>query len=141
VFVTLHKHGELRGCIGRIVPEGPLIRLAAAMAMESAFRDPRFPPLQAREPSEIEIEISVLTPVKAVSGPQDIVAGRDGVVLRVGDRSAAFLPQIAVEQGWSRTEILDNLAVKAGLSARAWRDWHARVLTFQADVFAESRRQ
>jgi AMMECR1 domain-containing protein len=87
---------------------------------------------------DIEIEISVLTPMVPVPGPDAIVPGRDGVVLRAGGRSAVFLPQVATEQGWGRTELLDNLALKAGLPAGAWRGKDASFLTFQADVFGES---
>lgn len=137
-FVTLKRHGELRGCIGRLQGDGTLIRLVSAMAQESAFGDPRFSPVRAIELKDIEIEISVLTPIKPVAGPNDIVAGRDGVVLRVGDRSAVFLPQVATEQGWTREQMLNELALKAGLPERAWRDTKAQFLTFQADVFSEA---
>lgn len=136
-FVTLRKHGELRGCIGRMQPEGPLLRLVATLALDSAFRDPRFPPVTANELKDLDVEVSVLTPMAAVPGPDAIVPGRDGVLLRVGDRSAVFLPQVATEQGWNRVELLDNLALKAGLPSHAWRDRNAKFLTFQADVFAE----
>ena len=89
--------------------------------------------LQERHPGE-----SVLTPLVSVPGPDAIQPGRDGVVLRVGERSAVFLPQVAAEQGWSRLELLDNLALKAGLAPGAWRDKRAALLTFRADVFDES---
>jgi AmmeMemoRadiSam system protein A len=137
-FVTLRKHGELRGCIGRLEPEGTLLRLVATLALDSAFKDPRFPPVNASELKDLDVEVSVLTPMTSVPGPDAIVPGRDGVVLRVGDRSAVFLPQVATEQGWNRVELLDNLARKAGLPAQAWRDKAARFLVFQADVFSES---
>jgi hypothetical protein len=138
VFVTLKIHGELRGCIGRLQAEGTLIRAVAKMALASAFEDSRFQPLQAGELDDVEVEISILTPMKLVAGPGTIVLGRDGVVLNVGNRSAVFLPQVAAEQGWNRTQLLENLAVKAGLPAQAWRGWDAKFLTFQADVFSEA---
>jgi AmmeMemoRadiSam system protein B/AmmeMemoRadiSam system protein A len=137
-FVTLKSHGRLRGCIGRIQPAGPLIQLIGTLALESAFRDSRFKPVGAGEIRNIEIEVSVLTPPANVPRPEAIQPGRDGVVLRVGDRSAVFLPQVAAEQGWTRSEMLDNLAVKAGLPANAWRDKRAVFQTFRADVFDES---
>ena len=137
-FVTLRKHGNLRGCIGRLEPEGTLLRLVATLALDSAFKDPRFPPVNASELNDLEVEVSVLTPMTSVPGPDSIVPGRDGVVLRVGDRSAVFLPQVATEQGWNRVELLDNLARKAGLPAQTWRDKAARFLVFRADVFSES---
>jgi hypothetical protein len=137
-FVTLKSHGQLRGCIGRIQPAGPLLQLIGTLALDSAFRDSRFKPVGAGELKDIEIEVSVLTPPVSVPAPDAIQPGRDGVVLVVGDRSAVFLPQVATEQGWSRTELLDNLAQKAGLASNAWRDKRAKLLTFRADVFDES---
>jgi hypothetical protein len=138
VFVTLTRHGQLRGCIGRIVPEGTLLRLTSAMAIEAATKDPRFPPVTANELKDLELELSVLTPMKPVPGPDAIVVGRDGVLLRLGDRGAVFLPQVAPQQGWSRTEMLEQLSEKAGLRAGAWRDARAKFSVFQADVFSES---
>jgi hypothetical protein len=137
-FVTLKSHGQLRGCIGRIQPAGPLIQLVGTLALDSAFRDSRFKPVGVGELKAIEIEVSVLTPLATVPRPEAIQPGRDGVVLRVGDRSAVFLPQVATEQGWTRTEMLDNLALKAGLEAGAWRDKRAVFQTFRAEVFDES---
>jgi hypothetical protein len=137
-FVTLRSHGDLRGCIGRILPDGPLIHLVSMLSLESALKDPRFAPVQPSELKDISIEISVLTPMTPVAGPDAIVPGRDGVVLRVGNRSAVFLPQVATEQHWNRVELLDNLALKAGLPAQAWRGKDASFLAFQADVFDES---
>ncbi|MEI7672006.1 MAG: AmmeMemoRadiSam system protein A, partial [Deltaproteobacteria bacterium] len=137
VFVTLKKREELRGCIGRMVPDRPLAELVGAMALQSAFEDPRFSPVTLKELADLEIEISVLTPMKPVSGPNDIVVGRDGVLLQKGGKSAVFLPQVAPEQGWGRDEMLDHLSRKAGLPAGAWRDG-ASFLTFQAIVFGEA---
>lgn len=137
VFVTLKKRGHLRGCIGRMTPDRPLANLVGAMALQAAFEDPRFRPVTAQELADLEIEISVLTPMKPVSGPEAIVVGRDGVLLEKGGRSAVFLPQVAPEQGWGRDEMLDNLSQKAGLAASAWRQG-AKFSTFQALVFGEA---
>ena len=137
VFVTLKRHGDLRGCIGRMIPDRPLATLVGAMALQAAFEDPRFRPVTLEEVPKLEIEISVLTPMKPVSGPGEIVVGRDGVLLQKGGRSAVFLPQVAPEQGWKRDEMLDNLARKAGLPEEAWREG-ARFSTFQALVFSEA---
>jgi AmmeMemoRadiSam system protein A len=136
VFVTLKRKGELRGCIGRIVGDEPLCKLVGTMAIQAALNDRRFPPLTADELSEIDIEISVLTPLKDVSGATDIVAGRDGIVLNKEGRSAVFLPQVALEQGWHRQELLNNLCLKAGLTAGCWEKG-AQLSTFQATVFSE----
>jgi hypothetical protein len=137
VFVTLKKGEDLRGCIGHMVPDRPLAELVAAMALQAAFEDPRFSPVTARELPDLEVEISVLTPMKPVSGPNDIVVGRDGVLLQKGGRSAVFLPQVAPEQGWGRDEMLNHLSQKAGLSSGAWKEG-ANFLTFQAIVFGEA---
>ena len=123
---------------GSIQPAGPLIQLVGRLALASAFRDSRFRPVSAAELSSLDVEVSVLTPLASVTAPDTIQPGLDGVVLIVGDRSAVFLPQVAEEQGWSRTALLDHLAEKAGLPSGAWREKRARLLTFRADVFDES---
>ncbi len=137
VFVTLKKKNELRGCIGRIIGDEPLGKLTGAMAWNAAFNDGRFSPVTVDELREIEIEISVLTPLKEVSSAAEIVVGRDGVVLVKQGRSAVFLPQVATEQRWNREEMLDNLCAKAGLPPGSWKQG-AQLLTFQAVVFSEA---
>ncbi len=136
-FVTLKKQGELRGCIGHIPPEVQLCQTVADMAAQAAFNDRRFKPVELAELDDIELEISVLTPMKAVTGPDQIKTGRDGVVIFKEGKSAVFLPQVAVEQKWGRDEMLDNLCLKAGLPADCWKSG-ARFQVFQADVFSES---
>ena len=105
-----------------MITDRPLAELVGAMALQSAFEGPCFSPVTLRELADLEIEISVLTPMKPVSGPNDIVVGRDGVLLKKGGRSAVFLPQVAPEQGWGRDEMLSHLSQKAGLPSNAWRD-------------------
>jgi MEMO1 family protein len=136
-FVTLKKRGDLRGCIGNMATMAPLGQTVGAMAMQAAFGDSRFNPLAASEMKDIEIEISVLTPMKQVPSPYDIVVGRDGVVLQKSGKSGVFLPQVATEQGWNRNQLLDNLCVKAGLSIGSWKK-DAQLFAFQAEVFKES---
>jgi AmmeMemoRadiSam system protein A len=135
--VTLKKDGRLRGCIGHMAEDSPLGRTVGMVALQSAFQDRRFSPLQPGELEQVDIEISVLTPYRPVSGPDAIVLGRDGVVLRKRGRSAVFLPQVAVEQGWTREQMLDQLCLKAGLARGDWRQG-AELLTFRAEVFAEA---
>ena len=135
-FVTLHKHGELRGCIGEIIPRRPLVEAVAEQAVNAAFHDPRFPPLQTGELDEIDIEISALTPPHPVDSYNDIVIGRHGIVLEKNGRSAVFLPQVAPEQGWSLEETLAYLALKAGLRPDDWRSG-CRFEVFEAIVFGE----
>jgi hypothetical protein len=138
VFVTLRKDGVLRGCVGRLLPEGPVLRLVSAMALEAAFADPRYERVRASELDSLDIEVSILSTVVAAPGPQAVVPGRDGVVLQADGRSAVFLPNVATEQRWGREELLDHLALKAGLRREIWRTPGARLFTFQADAFAES---
>ncbi|RJR43028.1 MAG: AmmeMemoRadiSam system protein B [Desulfobacteraceae bacterium] len=135
VFVTLKRHGTLRGCIGTTTADTPLGRVVGMMALKSAFADPRFRPLERRELSEIEIEISILTKPQDAR-PEDIVTGRDGVILSKGGNTALFLPQVATEQKWDRDTMLDQLCLKAGLEKSGWREG-ARLSTFQAIVFGE----
>jgi MEMO1 family protein len=136
-FVTLKKKGELRGCIGHMIADEPLSKVVGTMAIQAAFNDRRFNPLTADELKDIEIEISVLTPMKQVAGAVNIVIGRDGVLLSKDDHHAVFLPQVATEQKWSREEMLDNLCRKAGLETGCWKKG-AQFSTFQAVVFSES---
>jgi hypothetical protein len=137
VFVTLKKHGDLRGCIGRMIPDQPLQTLVSIVALQSALEDPRFNRVTLPELKDIEIEISVLTPMKVVPNADHIVVGRDGVLIRKGGFSAVFLPQVAPEQGWSRDEMLDHLCRKAGLAPGSWK-YGAELSTFQAIVFGEA---
>lgn len=137
VFVTLNtSEGRLRGCIGSIMGESPLLHGVIRNAVASAGHDPRFPPIEPDEVPGLRIEISVLTPLREVAGPEEIVIGRDGVVLEKGDRRAVFLPQVAPEQGWDVRQMLRHLAMKAGLAGDDWQSG-ARFLTFEAQVFEE----
>lgn len=135
-FVTLKKHGELRGCIGNMQASLPLARTVGAMALSAALNDHRFYQVTYDELPFIHIEISALTPFKEVGGVNDIVVGRDGVLLVKGGASAVFLPQVALEQGWNRDTMLSHLCRKAGLNQDCWRSG-AKFYTFQAEVFEE----
>jgi len=137
-FVTLSKNGELRGCIGHIPPDMELGTTVGTMALQSAFNDPRFPPVQLSEVNNLEIEISVLTPMKPIASSDEIVVGRDGVLMSKSGTSAVFLPQVATENHWDRKEMLDNLCIKAGLASGCWKQ-DAKFQVFQADVFSESQ--
>jgi len=135
-FVTLNKHGELRGCVGHMTEDTPLCTVVGSMALQAAFNDKRFSPLLKEELPQIEFEISVLTPFLSIGSADDIVLGRDGVFVKKGDRQAVFLPQVATETGWSKEMFLDELCLKAGLKPGDWKS--AQLFTFQADVFSES---
>jgi AmmeMemoRadiSam system protein A len=137
-FVTLHKKGELRGCIGNIVGTQPLYLTIRDMAIESSTGDPRFPKVTLDELKDIDIEISVLSPLEKVKSAEDIVLGKHGVLVRRGLNSGVFLPQVADETGWSRDEFLSYLcAHKAGLPSDAWKDKKTELFVFTAEVFSE----
>ncbi len=143
VFVTIHntgaraaRDGRLRGCIGAIEAREPLVD-AIVRAAQSAANDPRFPPLTREELPQVRLEVSVLSPVTAVSGPDAIELGRHGVILAKEGRRAVFLPQVARETGWDRDTFLSQLARKAGLPGDAWRSG-ATFEVFTAQVFGES---
>jgi len=138
-FVTLKAPGgggyRLRGCIGNMEPYDPLHRSVFDNARKSAFSDTRFEPLKRSELDSIRIEISVLTPMRRIADPSEIVPGRDGVQLRADGGSAVFLPQVATEQGWDRTALLENLCLKASLNKGSWK--RSELFVFQAIVFGE----
>jgi AmmeMemoRadiSam system protein B/AmmeMemoRadiSam system protein A len=135
-FVTLKEKGELRGCIGHIRADMPLYRVVQEMAVSAATADPRFPPLRADELDQVEIEISVLSPLRRVTDPQQIEVGVHGLMIFKGSQQGLLLPQVPVEQGWDREEFLEGLCRKAGLPAGCWREG-ATLYSFTAVVFGE----
>ncbi|MGB9722765.1 MAG: AmmeMemoRadiSam system protein A [Chloroflexia bacterium] len=136
-FVTLRKHGQLRGCIGYIYSEEPLYQTIQKMAVAAAVEDPRFPPVRASELEEIAIEISLLSPIQRVTDTNAIVVGKHGLIIRYGPYQGLLLPQVATEQGWTREEFLEGVCHKAGLPGNAWRDPQAELYSFTAEVFGE----
>ena len=137
-FVTLKNHSRLRGCIGQFISESPLIELVAEMAKSSATGDPRFfaDPISAGELDQLDVEISVLSPLQRTDEPLSLRLGVDGIYIKKGRTSGCFLPQVATETGWSKEEFLSYCcAHKAGLAADAWRDPETEVNLFTADVF------
>ncbi len=138
-FVTLHKRERLRGCIGQVVPHQPIWETVIDQAVNAAFRDPRFPRVQADELADLHFEISAYADApRPVSSYEDIVLGRHGMVLEKGTRRALFLPQVAPEQGWDIDETLTHLARKAGLAPDAWKEG-CRFSVFEAIVFGEEK--
>ena len=137
-FVTLKNRGRLRGCIGKFISEVPLIELVAEMAKSSATDDPRFlaDPITPRELDDLDIEISVLSPLKLTDDPLSLRLGVDGIYIKKGCTSGCFLPQVATETGWSKEEFLSYCcAHKAGLAADAWKEPETEVYLFTAEVF------
>lgn len=137
-FVTIHKYGELRGCIGNIIGRGPLYLTVRNMAVAASSEDPRFNPVEPNELDELEVEISVLSQPRVVQGADVIVMGKHGVIISRGMNSGVFLPQVATETGWSKEEFLSELcSQKAGLSRDCWQDPGTKIEIFTADVFSE----
>ena len=136
--MTLHKRGELRGCIGHIEPTEPLGRVVPRCAVAACSSDSRFPPVAAGELDVIDIEISLLGPLEAIAGPQEISVGRHGLVVERGWRRGLLLPQVAAEWGWDAETFLSHTCLKAGLAHDAWRKG-AQVWRFEAEVFSEVR--
>lgn len=136
-FVTLHKQGRLRGCIGTFQADEPLFTTAVRMGAAAAVQDPRFTPLTLEELDLCEIEVSVLSPPTPVASPDEIEIGVHGVQLGRGAHRGVFLPQVAPEQGWDRDTMLDHLCVKAGLPADSWRRGSVDLQVFTAEVFSE----
>lgn len=133
-FVTLKKHGQLRGCIGFIEPVAPLFETVIQASIYAACRDPRFPPVSTEELEDLEIEISVLSPLRKIDSPQLIEVGKHGLFISKGDNSGLLLPQVAVENHWSRQTFLEQACLKAGLAADSWKSG-AEIFIFEAIVF------
>jgi len=142
VFVTLSKmrggEKDLRGCIGYPYPIKPLAEAVRDVAYAAAFEDPRFPPLDKSELSEVIVEVSVLTPPEAIEAkPSEVSIGKDGLIVKRGGRSGLLLPQVATEWGWDAEEFLCQGCAKAGLPQDAWCVPGTQVSTFQAIIFTE----
>ena len=137
-FVTINKRGQLRGCIGYIEAVKPLYQTVREMAEAAALHDPRFPSVTADELDELEIEISVLTPLKRVDDVSEIEVGLHGIYIRRGYASGLLLPQVATDYGWDRETFLQHTCMKAGLPTDAWQKKETEIYIFSADIFSES---
>jgi AmmeMemoRadiSam system protein A len=136
-FVTIYKGGKLRGCIGFVIAVKPLFQTVVEAAEASAFHDPRFPPLDSRELTEISIDISVLSEPRPIRGLDEIQVGTHGLIIRQGHRSGLLLPQVATEYGWDRDTFLTHTCYKAGLPGDCWRRADTEIELFSAEVFGE----
>jgi MEMO1 family protein len=137
-FVTLKKKGELRGCIGHFEADNTLYGIVQQMAIASATQDYRFSAVRSEELKDIEIEISVLTPMRKIQSVLEIQPGRDGIYIRKGSKGGTFLPQVATETGWTLDEFLGHCARdKAGIGWDGWKDKDAEIFIYQAVVFHE----
>jgi AmmeMemoRadiSam system protein B/AmmeMemoRadiSam system protein A len=136
-FVTLHERGDLRGCIGYVEAVKPLFQAVSDMAVAASTEDPRFPPVTAGELDKIDIEITVLSPLRALPSPDSVVVGKHGLMIRKGYRSGLLLPQVPVEQCWDRDQFLANTCLKAGLPPNAYKEKDANLFCFTGQVFGE----
>lgn len=134
-FVSIYKQGMLRGCIGTLESSNPLCKTIEDMAQAAAFRDPRFRPIGPEELPYLELEISVLTPLREIKDPSEIQVGRDGILIRQGSCSGLLLPQVATERNWDLATFLEETCRKAGLPKHAWKDRNTKIYAFSADVF------
>jgi len=128
-FVTLTINKQLRGCIGRIVCDDPLYKTIYKMAKQAAFYDSRFTPLSTTEYPHINIELSILSQLTPVETMNDIILGTHGVVFTLGNYSSVFLPKVATQQGWTKVELLQQLALKAGLKQTSWQGAKLSIFT------------
>ena len=137
-FVTLKNRGNLRGCIGNMVATGPFYESVVRNSV-AACRDFRFQrnPVTAGELDELEVEVSYLTPMKRIRRPEEIVVGRDGLLIAAGRQHGVLLPQVAYDLGWTRLEFLAQVCVKADLPMDTWKLPGVELYTFEAEVFGE----
>src|SRR5882672_2216141 len=136
-FVTLHRDGQLRGCVGQVESPDPLAETIVRAAINAALHDPRFPSVGADEVGSLEIEISVLSPPSPIA-PDAILLGRHGLLIVNGENRGLLLPQVATERRWSSQRFLEETCAKAGLPRDAWREPSTRVLAFAAEVFSDA---
>jgi len=137
VFVSVHRHGDLRGCIGHIAADLRLDQVVAQCAVAACTQDPRFAPVTSAELGEIDIELSLLGPLEAIGGPNDIEIGRHGLLVEQDRRRGLLLPQVATEWKWDAVTFLSQVCRKAGLPADAWKRAD-HLWRFEAEVFGET---
>ena len=135
-FVTLHEQGMLRGCIGSLEPQAPLYLSVHENAVGAARRDPRFPPVSAREWPRLVVDVSILSPINPIASLDALHLGEHGIILEKGWHRAVYLPEVAPEQGWTVEETLCSLSEKAGLPPDAWREG-ARFKVFSSVVLCK----
>jgi len=140
-FVTLRKSGELRGCIGYTSAAKPLYMTVRDTATFAALRDPRFQPVSASELSQIDYEVSVLSPLRRVLDIRQIRVGQHGLLMKNGAYEGILLPQVPVDERWDRQRFLEETCAKAGMRSGCWKDENTDIFMFTAVVFGEKRPQ
>ena len=136
-FVTLKIDDRLRGCIGNFQSRRPLYQEVALMAVAAATEDPRFAPLTQAELDHVNIEITILSPLEKIAGPDDIVIGQHGIYLEHGHHRGVLLPQVASEHHWDALTFLRQTCNKAGLSADMWQSEGTDLYRFSGQIIAE----
>ncbi len=137
-FVTLTKHGTLRGCIGYIVSNETLFKTVCDAAIQASQSDPRFSPVSEHELKDIEIEISILSPPFPMKNYDEIELGKHGLILEEKGRRGLLLPQVPIEHHLTKEQYLDAICQKTGFPAGYWRDKKLNMTLFTADVFSET---
>jgi AmmeMemoRadiSam system protein A len=138
-FVTLRERGDLRGCMGSVLPERPLWEAVVAAAVSAAQRDPRFSPVIEAELADIDLDVSVLGMPVPIADPLALRVGIDGIIVEQGRCRALLLPEVGAELGWDADRTLQAVCEKAGLASDAWRDPDARVFAFRTAKVHEGR--
>jgi len=136
-FVTLRRRGRLRGCVGQLHSNQPLVQVVAYCARAAALEDPRFEPVRPEELPDIEIELSILSAPEEIAVAR-IEAGKHGLIVTRGWQRGVLLPQVATEYGWTAERLLEETCLKANLDRDAWNDPATRVQVFTAEIFSES---
>jgi AmmeMemoRadiSam system protein A len=134
-FTTIYFHGNLRGCVGYVFPVASLYRTVAETARAAAFEDTRFSPVSLQEAPELDVSLSILSPLRVIT-PEEVEIGRHGLVVSQGGRRGLLLPQVPVEHQWDRVTFIEQTCRKAGLSLDAWRQG-ATLQAFTAEVFGD----
>ncbi len=140
-FVTIHDHGNLRGCIGNIMARTPLWKTVMNMAVEASTGDPRFPPVSAKELDSIDIEISALSPLWKINNIEEIKTGKHGILIKRGFYQGLLLPQVATENNFDRKSFLEHTCLKAGLERDCYKDRDCEIHIFSATVFGEKDKE
>jgi AmmeMemoRadiSam system protein A len=135
VFTSLYLRGELRGCVGYVLPVSPVYRAVAETARAAAFEDTRFYPVTRDEALQLKIELSILTPPQAIRA-EAVEVGRHGLLISMDGQRGLLLPQVPVEHNWDRTTFLEQTCRKAGLPLDAWKKG-ATIEAFTAEVFGD----
>ena len=138
-FTSLYLKGELRGCVGYVLPVSPVYRAVADTARAAAFEDTRFHPVTLLEATQLEIELSILSPPQPIAA-ESVEIGHHGLLISMAGRRGLLLPQVPAEHNWDRTTFLEQTCRKAGLPTDAWK-FGATIEAFTAEVFGEKHQQ